>query len=224
MTSELFDMIAADYDAWYESELGRTIDGVERDLVSRLFLPSGPKILEVGCGTGQYTTWLVNKGFKVTAVDVSNEMIRRAQAKILGLEKEVEWINADIVSLYSSLGMYDGILSITAFEFIHDPEKVLANLFNHIVVGGCLVVGIIAGESSWSDFYERNFKNDPNSVFSQATFYTEEEIRSWRVGGRLEIGKGLYFSPLIKSISQAIDIENKQSGKPGFLMAKWVKE
>ena len=80
MADAIFDRGAVNYDSWYETDLGRAVDQVERVLVQNMFQTSGKQVLEVGCGTGQYTTWLVREGYEVTAVDISGEMMAKAQA------------------------------------------------------------------------------------------------------------------------------------------------
>ncbi|EGW41967.1 class I SAM-dependent methyltransferase [Desulfosporosinus sp. OT] len=224
MPIELFDPIAGDYDNWYDTEIGRVIDQVERDLASQLFQPSGSKMLEIGCGTGQYTTMLAKQGYHITAVDISEKMMAQAREKIVNSGYQVKWLNADITQIMAQLEQYHGILSMSAFEFIPNPEEILAGLFEHLEPKGCLVIGIIAGESSWSEFYGRKANTKPESVFAHARFYTESEIRQWKVGGRLEIGKALYFPPEVSSIEQALTIEKQKNTNPGFLVAKWVKE
>ena len=224
MPIELFDPIAGDYDNWYDTEIGRVIDQVERDLAVQLFQPSGSKMLEIGCGTGQYTTQLAEQGYQITAVDISEKMMARAREKIANLGYQVKWLKADITRIIDQLEQYHGILSMSAFEFIPNPEEILAGLFEHLEPQGCLVIGVIAGESAWSEFYSRKANTKPESVFAHARFYTESEIRQWKVGGRLEIGKALYFPPEVSSIEQALTMEKQKNSNPGFLVAKWVKE
>lgn len=224
MPIELFDPIAEDYDNWYETEIGRIADQVERDLVVQLFQPSGLKILEIGCGTGQYTTTLAKQGYQITAVDISEKMMARAREKIANLGYSVKWLNADITQIMDQLEQYHGILSMSAFEFIPNPEEILARLFEHIEPKGCLVIGVIAGESPWSEFYGRKANTKPESVFAHARFYTEFEIRKWEVGGRLKIGKALYFPPEVSSVDRALTLEKQKNTNPNFLVAKWVKE
>ncbi|EGW40027.1 methyltransferase domain protein [Desulfosporosinus sp. OT] len=224
MPIELFDPIAVAYDDWYETEMGGIIDQVERDLVVQLFQPSGCKLLEIGCRTGQYTTKLAELGYHITAVDISEKMMARAQEKIMNLGYQVKWYNADITQIMDQLGQYHGILSMSAFEFIPNPEELLAGLFEHLEPKGCLVIGVIAGESPWSEFYRRKAITKPESVFACARFYTESEIRQWKVGGRLEIGKALYFPPEVSSAEQALIMEKQKNTNPGFLVAKWVNE
>ncbi|GAB6154061.1 class I SAM-dependent methyltransferase [Desulfosporosinus burensis] len=224
MPIELFDPIAEDYDNWYETEIGRVADQVERDLVVQLFQPSGPKLLEIGCGTGQYTTKLAEQGYHITAVDISEKMMARAREKIANLGYQVKWLNADITQIIDQLEQYHGILSMSAFEFIPNPEEILARLFEHIEPKGCLVIGVIAGESPWSEFYGRKANAKPESVFAHARFYTESEIRQWKVGGRLEIGKALYFPPEVSSVERALTMEKQKNTNPNFIVAKWVKE
>lgn len=224
MPDELFDPVAADYDSWYETELGRMVDRVERELVEKMFQPVGNIVLEVGCGTGQYTTWLTEQGFKVTAVDISEAMMARAQAKIAALGYQVEWRQGDIATILPELGRFHGIFSLTAFEFIPSLEKVLQDLYEHLEPGGCMVIGVIAGESTWSELYMKAARDKQESVFAHASFYTEEEIMGWQVGGRIELGKALYFPPNVEMMEKARELETEKAGRPGFLVAKWVKE
>lgn len=224
MVIELFDPIADEYDNWYETEIGRVADQVERDMAFQLFQPSGPKLLEIGCGTGQYTTKLAEQGYHITAVDISEKMMTRARKKIANLGYQVKWLNADITQIMDQLEQYHGIVSMSAFEFIPDPEEILAKLFEHLEPKGCLAIGVIAGESSWSEFYGRKAIAKPESVFAHARFYTESEIRQWKVGGRLEIGKALYFPPDVSTIERALTMEKQKDTDPNFMVAKWVKE
>ena len=220
---ELFDPVAIDYDAWYETEIGRVTDQVERAQVVRLFTPPGPQVLEIGCGTGQYTAWLATQGYQVTAVDISANMLEKAKEKFAATGNQVTWLCADIWEILGDLELYHGILSMTAFEFLPKAENLAAELFNHLQPGGCLVLGVIAGGSAWSRLYETHAKSNPQSVFAHARFYTEAEIRQWQVGGRLEMGRALYFPPEVSSAEQAMALEEQKAAVPGFLVARWTK-
>ncbi|MHB8073026.1 class I SAM-dependent DNA methyltransferase [Desulfosporosinus fructosivorans] len=224
MSIELFDRIADDYDKWYDTEIGRVADQVERDLAFQLFQPSGPKILEIGCGTGQYTTKLAEQGYQITAVDISEKMMALAREKITNLGYEVKWLNADITQIMDQLEQYQGILSMSAFEFVPNPEEILAGLFEHLEPNGCLVIGVIAGDASWGEFYRKKAIAKSESVFAHARLYTEAEIRQWKVGGRLVLGKALYFPPEVSSVERALTMEEQKNTTPNFIVAKWVKE
>ncbi|KLU60950.1 demethylrebeccamycin-D-glucose O-methyltransferase [Peptococcaceae bacterium CEB3] len=224
MSEVVFDRAATDYDAWYETEVGRTVDRVERTLIQGMFKPPGERVLEVGCGTGQYTTWLAGLGYEVTAVDVSTEMMAKAQAKSPGTGAGVRWWQADIHEILDQLGKFHGILAVTSFEFISQPQRVLNGLYRCLEPGGCLVIGVIAGGSPWSEFYRVVAGANPESVFARANFYTPEEIARWQVGGNLRMGRALYFPPDVKTEAEALALEEKKEGRPGFIAARWAKE
>lgn len=229
MNEALFDRVAARYDSWYDTELGSISDQVERHLAQSMFKAPGPKVLEIGCGTGQYTSWLVQEGYEITAVDISGEMMTLAQKKIAALKesnpqvKPVRWWHADITEILDQLETYDGIFSMTAFEFVPEPEKVLQKLFTHLKPGGCLMIGLIAGKSAWSDYYEEVARSKPASVFARAALYTKEEISSWQIGVPAEIGECLFFPPHVQVSAEALALEEKRAGNPGFLVARWIK-
>ncbi len=229
MNEALFDHVAPRYDSWYDTELGSVSDQVERHLAQSMFKAPGPKVLEIGCGTGQYTSWLVQEGYEVTAVDISGEMMALAQKKIAAIEENtskanhVHWWHADITEILDQLETYDGIFSMTAFEFVPEPEKVLKKLFSCLKPGGCIMIGVIAGMSAWSEYYAEASRNKPTSVFARAALYTKEEICSWQIGASAQIGECLFFPPNVQTTSEALSIEEKREGNPGFVVAKWVK-
>jgi len=224
MKKPIFDSIAADYDSWYITDLGRAVDQVENELLQSMFTPNGDKVLEIGCGTGLYTARLAAKGLKVTALDISGRMMVKAKERLKSLGLTAEWINADVTEVLDQLETYNGILSVTALEFIPNPEEVLKKLYAHLEPGGCLVIGIIAGDSPWSELYNSKAKENPESVFARARFYSEEEIRNWKLDGMFELGKCLFFPPSVNSFHEAIALEKEKNYNPGFLVAKWVKE
>ena len=85
------------YDSW--SSTYDTVENKTRDLekfACREILEEIPfeTVIELGCGTGKNTEWLVTKAKHVTAVDLSEEMQTIARAKIRA--DNVQFRQADI--------------------------------------------------------------------------------------------------------------------------------
>jgi SAM-dependent methyltransferase len=57
-------------------------------------LPITGDVLELACGTGQWTRLLADRGHRVTAVDASPEMLTRARERVAG--RDVEFVRADL--------------------------------------------------------------------------------------------------------------------------------
>jgi len=86
------------YNAWaaqYDTNENKTRDLEAIALRAILKGISFNACLEIGCGTGKNTAWLLTKAEHVTAVDLSDEMLAKAQAKI-NTEK-VQFHQADIM-------------------------------------------------------------------------------------------------------------------------------
>lgn len=80
-------------------------------------LPAGGRVLDVGCGTGYpIADYLTSRSFSVTGIDVSGEMISRAQALRL---PGAEFFRQDLLDFSSDLP-YDGVI---AFDSIWHIEK-----------------------------------------------------------------------------------------------------
>ena len=78
------------YNSWaqqYDSNENKTRDLEARSLRETLAPLSFAHCLEIGCGTGKNTVWLMEKAATVTAVDLSEEMLRKAKEKITADDK-----------------------------------------------------------------------------------------------------------------------------------------
>ncbi|MGI0053817.1 MAG: class I SAM-dependent methyltransferase [Thermoplasmata archaeon] len=81
-------------------------------------------LLELGCGTGTLTARLLS-GFphaQLTAVDLSEEMIRQARRKTRAWSDRVEFQRAPFTEL-ALAGPFDAVVSALAIHHLTDPQK-----------------------------------------------------------------------------------------------------
>ena len=64
-------------------------------LLEELSLQPGDSILDVGCGTGRHSIELTKRGYDVTGLDLSSEMLARAADAAIAAGGSVDWIYAD---------------------------------------------------------------------------------------------------------------------------------
>jgi malonyl-CoA O-methyltransferase len=83
------------------------------------------KILEIGCGTGNYTLLLTGKfrDAEFKAIDISGKMIEVAAKKLKN--KNIEFITAD-AERFEPKGEFDLITSNACFQWFEDLEGALA--------------------------------------------------------------------------------------------------
>ena len=109
MSDDISD-IRSFYDGYAESEDARLVQHqLEYELTWRYldhYLPAQGSILEVGAATGRYTLELAKRGYKVTAVDLSSELIatNRQHLADAGLEQQVQLVVADARDLSAITG------------------------------------------------------------------------------------------------------------------------
>jgi ubiquinone/menaquinone biosynthesis C-methylase UbiE len=77
--------IAAAYDQWaetYDTDPNHTRELAEEVLRGLNLNVAGRDIVEIGCGTGRNTEWLAAQVATITALDFSEEMLRRATTRV----------------------------------------------------------------------------------------------------------------------------------------------
>ena len=221
----IFDNFAADYDSWYTDKKGSFVDMVETDLAFKMTdIKKGMKILDVGCGTGNFSIKLAGMGCSVTGVDISNEMLNIARKKASGMNFDIEFINVDLNNLPFEDDTFDAVISMTAFEFVEDAQKALNELLRVVKKDGRVLIGTIAGGSSWSELYlSEPFRE--NSVFKYAKFRTIDEIRQWNKEKLENSGECLFVPPLANDDDFNYENENdlSKTSVGGFVCAVWKK-
>jgi SAM-dependent methyltransferase len=109
-----------------------------------LHLNPGARVLDAGCGSGQYAIAFAERGARVTAIDLSPEMIRRARSRAADRDADiaVEWRTGDITTLADPLAVYDAIHARVLFQFLPDVPAALRELRRVLKPGGRLLVSV----------------------------------------------------------------------------------
>jgi demethylmenaquinone methyltransferase/2-methoxy-6-polyprenyl-1,4-benzoquinol methylase len=103
-----------------------------RFLVSRLPRDGG-HVLDVATGTGLVAAELVRRGFRVTGVDQSPEMLAGAHRRFEG---RVELVEASAESLPFAGGAFDHLTVTYLLRYVDDPGATLAELARVVRPGG----------------------------------------------------------------------------------------
>jgi ubiquinone/menaquinone biosynthesis C-methylase UbiE len=89
--------VQAAYNQWanqYDTNQNRTRDLEAVSLRETLANRDLGAVLEIGCGTGKNTEWLVTKAESILSVDLSEEMLAKAREKVQDVK--VDFVQADI--------------------------------------------------------------------------------------------------------------------------------
>jgi SAM-dependent methyltransferase len=99
---------AAEWDARYRGREGAMWSGRPNGrLVAEVAGLIPGRVLDVGCGEGADAIWLAQRGWTVTAIDVSEVAISRAREASDRVHTSVEWICADALATPFRTGSFD---------------------------------------------------------------------------------------------------------------------
>lgn len=180
MLERNFSRVADSYDRYCR---------IQRFSAGRLVELAGPcefgRILEIGCGTGNFTGMLAERYplARIDALDISDGMIGVARRKLKG---RARFIKADAESFRGD-GRYDLISSNGAFQWFSDVKGALGRLADLLGKNGVVLI---------STFGPRTFRELDWAVreYTGGAFKTDSKS----FPGRKELGAiaGEYFSDL----------------------------
>jgi SAM-dependent methyltransferase len=106
-----------------------------------LALQPGSRLLDAGCGSGQFALALAERGALVTGVDLSPEMIRLARdnAARLGEQVPVRWIEGTVDDVPLPSGSMDAIHARMVLPFVPDIPEALREFRRVLRPGGRLL-------------------------------------------------------------------------------------
>jgi O-methyltransferase StaMB len=130
------------YDRWVSPSV---LAALQLDLHERLIkaLPSGSRVLDVGCGGGQHAVQIVRErpDLRVVGVDVSTTMVKRARAlaQRANVADKVTFDLGDALDLAFDSDSFDAVYCAGPLKQVQDKPRVLRECYRVLRPGGRLL-------------------------------------------------------------------------------------
>jgi len=130
-------------------------------------------VLDLGCSEGSYSLNIARAGFNVTGVNLfkSSIEIAKERAKKFGLEKQTNFVNADI---YDFKGKFDAVLLFEVIEHVRDDKEMIKHLMSLTNENGICYIstpdGVADERASGSTMMSRALRGHVRA-------YTEKTLR-----------------------------------------------
>ncbi len=153
LLAPIYDRVNADVD--YQ----RWADFIE-DIFHRNITPTPELVLDLGCGTGRMTIELAKRGYDMTGVDISAEMldIAREEAERKGVGNRILWLSQDMraFELYGTVEAVVSCLdSINHLTTSSDLKACFSLVHNYLSPDGLFVFDI-NGRHKFESVYADN--------------------------------------------------------------------
>lgn len=124
LVGEGYDVMADTWEEWSE----RVTDDPRHEWLDALLalLPDDARVVELGCGNGTPETRELAARTRLTAVDLSEEQLRRARERVPG----AEFVHADLTSIEFADGSLDAVAAFYVLN--HVPRDLLPGLFERV--------------------------------------------------------------------------------------------
>lgn len=159
----VFDLNAAEYDAWFEKKYFAYQSEVE---AIRRFIPKHGLGIEIGTGAGRFSV-----PFNISiGVEPSKAMAEIAESRGITVH------NAIAEDLPFCKEHFDFVLIVTTLCFVDDPIKSIEEAKRILTTGGQLIIGILDRKSELGMNYEKNKSSD--KFYNRANFFSTDEVIS----------------------------------------------
>ena len=142
-----------------ESEAKRLVDLIEKHVN---LIPQS-SLLDMACGAGRHAIAFAKKGFKVTAVDLSQRLIEEAKQNALDVKVKINFILSDILEYQTEFQFDLAVNLFTSFGYFENDYEnyaVIKKAHSLIKKGGYFIL----------DYFNKDFliKNlVPTSIISE---------------------------------------------------------
>lgn len=114
-------------------------------ILNHLELRGSEVVLDAGCGSGRVTEELTQRipAGRVVALDASPSMLDQARSRLAGHSHRIRFVCADLLDLdlprIAEDRPLDAVFSTATFHWVHDHDRLFANLASVLAPGGQLV-------------------------------------------------------------------------------------
>ena len=169
--------------------------------------------LEIGCGSGKNTEWLVKRCKCILAVDISDEMLTIARAKVT--DTNVTFINADVQEPWNKIleisSTFDLVVCSLVLEHIEDIAAIINRIAEHLDVGGVLYIGEVHPFKQYSGSKARFITDKGEQIVEAFTHHISDFTDAAKKNGLK-----------IEEIKEYFD-DDDRSNIPRILALKFIK-
>jgi len=101
--------------------------------------------VDLACGTGSVTAILAKKGLKVTAVDLSEEMLTVAREKAMELPNQPLFLCQNLAELYLPRAVDMAVCALDSLDYITDPadcKEAIRRVYKVLNPGGIFIFDV----------------------------------------------------------------------------------
>jgi ubiquinone/menaquinone biosynthesis C-methylase UbiE len=143
------ERLQQEFNRWAAEGEGEKMERHHLDITEKTIrlmdLRPGDRVLDLGCGAGWATRLMARRvedqdgSGQVIGLDVSDEMIRRAQAMPSDFEN-ISYVCGSAQKIPGPDNFFDKVLSVESFYYYPDQERVLRELFRVMAPGGRMFI------------------------------------------------------------------------------------
>ncbi|WP_407283244.1 class I SAM-dependent methyltransferase [Methanolobus sp. WCC1] len=184
----------------YDRKMGsiRNIAGEAETMCKLISIQPDNEILEVGCGTGEFSIELSKHCKQVTALDISQKMLDFAEKKARSRQRDnIRFIKAGFLTFDSEETKYDAVVTQLVLHHLPDFWKFIAlkNINSMLKSGGKFFLKDVVFSSDTPDFdtfFPQLFRNIPDEaddkVVEEMKLHIKEEYSTfdWTMKGLIE--------------------------------------
>ncbi|ETA68192.1 methylase involved in ubiquinone/menaquinone biosynthesis [Methanolobus tindarius DSM 2278] len=184
----------------YDRKMGsiRNIPKEAETMCKLISIQPDNEILEVGCGTGEFSIELSKHCKQVTALDISQKMLDFAEKKARSRQRDnIRFIKAGFLTFDSEETKYDAVVTQLVLHHLPDFWKFIAlkNINSMLKSGGKFFLKDVVFSSDTPDFdtfFPQLFRNIPDEaddkVVEEMKLHIKEEYSTfdWTMKGLIE--------------------------------------
>lgn len=124
-----FDIRAKYYNYYRKADVRLT-----REIIKLLDIKSNSTILDVGAGTGNYSTSILDMGYNVIALEPEKKMIEQCS------DNRLKWINSSVDNIPLQNNSVDGAIIVNAIHHFKDVQESFLELKRVVRKGPIVIV------------------------------------------------------------------------------------
>jgi 2-polyprenyl-6-hydroxyphenyl methylase/3-demethylubiquinone-9 3-methyltransferase len=207
--ARFYDTIADDFDTLSNQyDTRRRLEIVFDELLAGVDL-SGKSLLDVGCGSGQFSQWASERGATVTSLDIGVRLLAEARRR-----SQSRPVAADACHLPLASNAFDIVVSSECIEHTTDPKGALREIHRVTRPGGVLVVTVPNQLWHFAITFANTFNLRPFHGYENWLRWGELRDELRRCGTTIEQLRGFHLVPPIVPAMQPLLRRIDALGRP----------